>query len=120
MSEFEKPLVLLAFLNFSNYSHSLTKSISGVYKWRIKVNLRQFRPKFVPISLLSHWSQSACPHFDLTICPHTMVKTERLEPYYYFGVMRTVSDVSQMAFEWDFFSLAKVNYCGQKFRLACR
>lgn len=26
------------------YSHSLTKSISGVYKWRIKVNYRQFRP----------------------------------------------------------------------------
>ena len=72
----------------------------------------------MPNSLLSHWSQSACPHFDFTICPHTMVKTERLEPYYYFGVMRTVSDVSQMAFEWDFFSLAKVNYCGQKFRLA--
>ena len=24
------------------YSHSLTKSISGVYKWRIKVNFRQF------------------------------------------------------------------------------
>ena len=26
----------------SDYSHSLTKSISGVYKWRIKVIFRQF------------------------------------------------------------------------------
>ena len=88
--------------------------------WRIKINLRQFWPEFVPISLLSHWSQSVCPHFDLAFCPHTMVKTVRLELYYYFGIMRTVSGVSQVAFEWASFSIAEVSYCGQKFRLACR
>ena len=103
-----------------NHSHSLTKSVSGVYKWRIKVITRQFWPLNVPISLLSHWPQSACPHFDLAFCPHIMVKTERLKPYYYFGMMRTVSGVSQVAFEWAYFSLAEVSYCGQKFRLACR
>ena len=56
--------------------------------------------KKVAISLLSHWYQSVCPHFDLTICPHAMVKTVRSGPYYYLGIMRTVSDVSQVAFEW--------------------
>ena len=103
-----------------DYSHSLTKSISGVYKWRIKVITRHFWPLNVPISLLSHWSQSACPHFDLAFCPHTTVKTERLEPCYYFGVMRTVSGVSQVAFEWAYFSLAKASCFGQKFRRAFR
>ena len=44
-----------------------------------------------------------------------MVKTERLEEYYYIRMMRTVSGVSQVAFEWAYFSLAYVSYRGQKF-----
>ena len=103
-----------------NYSHSLPKSISGISKWRICPVCSLFQPKNMPFSLLSHWSQRACPHFDLTICPRMMVKTKRLKLYYYFGMMRTVSGVSQVAFEWAYFSLAEVSYCGQKFRPAYR
>lgn len=112
--------VFKAFQAFHYHSHSLLKSISGISKWQTGPVCSLFRPQNVPFSLLSHQSRRACPHFDLTICPHTMAKAERLEEYYYFGIMRTVSDVSQVAFEWAYFSLAEVSYYRQMFRLACR
>ena len=115
-----KTLEMQGLFDLWDYSHSLLKSISGISKWRIGPVCSLFRPQNVPFSLLSHQSRRACPHFDLTICPHTMAKAEGLEEYYYFGIMRTVSGVSQVAFEWAYFSLAEVSYYRQMFRLACR
>ena len=99
------------------YSHSLTWSVSGIQKCGFRAVICPFRLYFLRFSPYFQRYQRNCPHFDLTIWPHAMVKIKRLELYYYFRMMRTVSGISQVAFEC-FFSLAKVDYCGQKFRLA--
>ena len=57
--------------NIWNYSHSLTKSVSGIQKCEFRSVFCPFRPDFLRFSPCSQWPQGCCSRFDLAICPHT-------------------------------------------------
>ena len=67
MSEFEKPLVLLAFLDFSNYSHSFHKDFILVIFRVYRVNIYDYLLFGGVYFLCSDYLYSFCTHAKIIL-----------------------------------------------------